>query len=345
MNFLYIRDRTSYPIEKPRRFVNLQKYVRRDIAVVESYYSTGAFFVNNSNFFVTLIKRLMNDEDDPIRALDLLEIDYDHKLRATGVVTNNSPGKVLGNVFGDSLTIINMDIIPPLSAFFDDNAKVTKVLYTNYTDLCLNHPAKIRTGDFVIGLDVRALMMQYLKYRLENSTASIQTFVFQILYTNMVAELFDWSVFNRLNNPLCPPSESKHVFSVGDYDEDVLKMNTELLEKVSNTGKYYSELLFNIPSVTNESMYDTMFIPTFNPNAQNNWVYFISVAYKFIQLARILGTNGIKKNRTSITELKWFFKIVDSNKLLSRKYPSEELDRVVNELRSEVKVLTERKTL
>jgi hypothetical protein len=348
MKFLHIKDRTHYPINKASEFINIKKYVEDDLSIVKSFYSDGAFFVNNKNILVRLIKQIHSGVFSTIDAyIDLISIDFKYKAKTIGFVSELSKGRIFKSVFGDTVTFIEDEFMSPYDAYNNLDLPVMKVLYTDYTDLSMNHPSKIKKGNFIISVDIIAMMAQYYKYNELNNydVSNAQHFVYKILYTNIISDLFDWSILNRFNNPLAEPSTSKHVFSVRKYDNSITKMNNNIRERVYGTNKYYSETLEHIPSIDHNNMYDKVFLSNFHPNAQSYWVYFIIVSSIFIPIVHVLSEQGFRKNMSSVVDFKWFFKIVESNKYLHRDFKTQEFSHIVNTLYDEAKLITERKDI
>jgi len=318
MNFLNERNSINYTITKPSDFLNIKKYMFDDFELINAYYKHREGVVNNKNLFVKLIKNTMEDLTlDIFEYLNLIEIDYIYKTKTLNMTSSINQGKVFTNVLGETTTILIDKFISPFEAYDNLDLPVAKVLYSDFTDLSMNHPTKINTNNFIILVDVVALLMQYKKWseiRIENDLAvTPQVFVYQVFYTNLIREILDWSILNRFFNTVTPKSVSKHPFGVRNYDNDINKMLEDISKRLRSTNRFYEEVLYFLPSLFYENMYEKLKVYRYNVNANNYWVYFITNANLLNKLINFLGTEGIKKNNGLIVDYKYLLRDVKNN--------------------------------
>jgi hypothetical protein len=277
--------------------------------------------------------------------LELIESDYLNKLRVFRLTTRISKGDVHTNLVGETTILLNEEFVSPIDAYNNEDLSVMKILHTDYTDLAMNHPSYIKTNNFIIMIDIRAMMMQYKGWKNRNTQEhsgdkSVQVFVYQVLYTNLIKEMIEWGMFNRFYNPFAEPSVSKHPFSVRNYDDRVNDMMLGLYGKYKDNSKYYDEMLMLLPSLNYENMYKKLTIDYISLNGYNMWVYYLFIGSILNNLINYLGDKGIRKNKNIITDYKWLYKPVISNRYLDNvDFITVDLTKYVYNLVDETKLL------
>jgi len=345
MKFLTEKVRANYSINKVSEFINIKKYILDDLDLIDSYYKTREGIVNNKNIFVRLIKQTIPDMEKSIyEILDLVSIDYKYKAKFLGLTSEINQGKVFTNLIGETTILLEHSFLNPFDAYNDLNLNVCKILFTDYTDLSMNHLTKVKKNNFIIMIDLQAMIAQYKKWSedriYEGYSNPVQIFVYQIVYTNMIKDLVDWSILNRFFNPLVEDSIPKHPFGVRNYDKQINDMVSKLNSKFRNTNSYYEEILKNIPSLVYEDMYEKLRFDKFLVNAQNYWVYFIFISYILTKLINLLGNEGYKKNNGIIIDLKFILRDIKHNKYLDKiDYKTIELSNLVYKLFDETTLL------
>ena len=315
-------DTTQYSTTRPPSFDVIGKYVKLDYNIIEAYYRNRDTRINNTNILVRLIKKLTIDVNKEfMEYINLIDIDYKYKSKAMNITSELNRGVIFTNIIGDTTSIIEQKFVNIFEANDYRNISTIKILKTDSTDLAMNHPNNITNGNFVLMIDIPATMVQYKYWSMDRMSigedVSQNIFVFQVLYTNMIKDIFDFSLYNRFHKTVyIEPSISKHPFLVRNNDTRFNKVLAKQYNNLKNNNIDYRELLVNIPTVFTKNAYRLLSFTPIDINRQNIWLVYLARVEVILNIIYFSGKKGVNRNRDKIVDFRLFMREVRFNKIL-----------------------------
>lgn len=327
----YVRDRFKSELE------NIREYYR---------YREGK--VKNSNMLSRLITssapNYNKDIFDYLRIIDSTAI---YNSKAFDIVSDINKGSILESIiFGYNsyeLFIYEESDIDILS--IEDNWAdliPIKAIRYNGTDINLTMPSNSINFDMptlsVFKIDVRLLLMQYRLWALERVSKDFSTdpasFIYSIVFPNMIASILDLSIINRFNkiynNLPITLAEHQHPFNILDLTKNVDSIIKNTIKYINSGEKDYTAMLRNIHLIDNENAYDIMFEPELG-NRQSRWAYFLSKVPCLLMLLNMTDKNNAKKNKDTLNELKIYLKLLERERSMDHINNDEiELNFILN---------------
>jgi len=327
-------------------FDNIKKHAEIDFSIVNLYYKDRETNVRNHNFFVRLIKQLLSDvTQEETSYLEEVDRQLRSIVRMFKITSEYSKGEPILSLFGDTVMLFEKSFLNPFDVTEDIN--VMKCVYSSSTDLGMNHPSKIENGHYMFMLDIRALMIQYKRWsleRLEVGDHNLPTlFVYQVLYTNVIKDLFDFALVNRFFDAMgeIEDSDPKHPFHIRDYDKRVDKAFDDLFEKLAFTNRYYTEVFSWIPTCFSDNALTLLKRPVYDDNNNTKIFTYLSNSIILNDAIFLLSENGFKKNRDIITAYKYFFRDLVKNKYIEHfNFKDSKLYILTESLVNDTKLIT-----
>ncbi len=322
INIFKFKDTLNYPLERSAGIDVLYKYFRLDYDLINAYYKNREIRIANTNILVRLIKQLDTDiNKDIIDYIEYINIDYRYKAKALNLTNDLNKGTIFKSLIGETSVIIENSFLNPFECDTYDDLSVIKVLYTDNTDLKMNHPTTIKTGNYVFMLDIVGMMVQYRKWsfdRIKNGTNnSPNIFVSQVLYTNLIKDILEFGIYNRFyTNIFSEDSVSTHTIAVRDYDNKVNNVLLKLNDKLRSKQLRYTQFLQYIPMPFNKDAYELLFFGNLNTNRQNIWAIFLSRIKIMNEIMEFLGSKNVRRNRDLIVSYRLFIKEIKFNRIM-----------------------------
>ncbi len=322
INSFSLKDTLRYSLERSPQLDMVYKYMHLDYKIVHAYYQNRDARISNTNILVRLINKLSIDiNKDIFDYLELLDIDYKYKAKSLDITSELHRGKIFNNILGDTTVLIDNSFLSPFEVEDYKNVSAIKVLYSNDTDLSMNHPSLYTKGNFVLMIDILAIMVQYRQWSLDrlqnNMSTSPNIFVFQVLYTNMIKDLLEFSLYNRFfSNIFTEQSTAKHPFNVRNHDDKVNKIFLKLSEKLERKTLRYTQFLQYIPLPFNKDAYDLLSYGVIDINHQNIWAIFYARIEIMLNIIFFLGHKSVARNKDLLIDFRLFMKVIRFNRIL-----------------------------
>jgi len=310
----------QYPIKKYFKWNLVKKMYRGELEKTKDYYRNREYNFGNSNPLVRLVKTLSRSPDlTALEFLSYIDIDTEYIVKQFDFVSNLSSGKVLDNVLfsGDSREIFLYvdNAVDPMTFKSDwrtyESIKVVKTDITNINYPVLFRYDKISPGITVFEIDVKALMLQYYYWVKERLLADRDTaanvFIPTVVVPNISNSLVDRVIWNRFK--LLATGEPidnygpKHPISLIDYQTGIDEILLDIADDNLDQSIYMSQLLKTIPAIIENDQYDAMQISKSYYNKQSQWALWVSRLEDIIDLHKMLGVAGYRKNRDLFIKL------------------------------------------
>jgi len=310
----------QYPIKKYFKWNLVKKMYRGELEKTKDYYRNREYNFGNSNPLVRLVKTLSRSPDlTALEFLSYIDIDTEYIVKQFDFVSNLSSGKVLDNVLfsGDSREIFLYvdNAVDPMTLKSDwrtyESIKVVKTDITNINYPVLFRYDKISPGITVFEIDVKAIMLQYYYWVKERLLADRDTaanvFIPTVVVPNISNSLVDRVIWNRFK--LLATGEPidnygpKHPISLIDYQTGIDEILLDIADDNLDQSIYMSQLLKTIPAIIENDQYDAMQISKSYYNKQSQWALWVSRLEDIIDLHKMLGVAGYRKNRDLFIKL------------------------------------------
>jgi len=313
-NIFSYEDKTNYPITRSPKLDLIYKYIKLDQNIVNAYYKNRETRTTNTNLLVRLVKKMsVNISKDQFTYLNLLNINYKYVAKSLNFTSDINRGIIHENILGTSCVLYENSFLNPFDAEDYEKYSAIKVLYSTNSDLSMNHPTKIKYGSYVLEVDVIAVMMQYRKWSINRIDKgygnSPNVFVFQVLYTNMIKDILELSIFNRFfTTVFSEDSQPQHPFNVRNHDIAINKELDKVSTRLAKKQFRYSEFLKNIPMPFNKDAGELLHYGTLNINRQNRWMMFFARISYIIDIIEFLGKKNVIRNKDSIINFRLFMR-------------------------------------
>lgn len=220
------------------------------------------------------------------------------------------------------------------------NIQAIKVLASPKSDMELVSPnaqdISEETGTAVILIHIPLLMIQYRAFYLEQANRIDQNrktasqFVSMYVLPNMLAQQADMNLFNRIYK--CHfgyPFESNAIktskpYSTVNYDYYIDKAIRDTLDLISKTPPRFSTALSILPSIQNQSLYDSLLLPDLIPNRSVAWAAILSRLKVIHFLIDICGTEA---NSHHISEFKKMIEYSDTKNVIKQRLTGTALEQ------------------
>ena len=322
---------TSYPIKKYAKFDYIQRrYFAEAMKIKEYYKYQRVRSVNNSHILARLI-----DMVSPSIGLDIVSYFKSVSTNAKfiskqfDIVSNINRGKIMeGILTGKNAYEVLLYTENDIDIFeFENNWKDVeglRVIKTDNTDLDFNFPFK---GDksfetpklFVYEIDIIKIALQYRSWALEQlkySKGNDSTeFVAMFLLPNTIDQILDYSIYNRFikiaTQQYIPVFKIKQPFHVLDYSSGIDTILRKIVKDVKNANIPLEQLLDSIPTITGNKMKDVISLSPRYFTAQSEWLLWLAKIEDIVNLHKILGKNGYKRNKDLFHRLPIIIKIIE----------------------------------
>lgn len=296
MHALFDQDMTASPA---RLGAGNWTYVKSQLADnlrrVMTYFQTSPMAVNSDHFLIRLLQSLtvpktLSTERYYSNIDGLFSLNLSMALKMTSSLNR---GRLFEGVFyGPGTQEILIAHTEPFDA--EDatqnwrEVRAIRVLRHPRSDLGLQLPNGrangYETGFAVIAINVPLLAMQYRAFWLEqqyyaerfnDSPMSINQFVHMYALPSMLPSHLDYVLFNRLHNLVTytpmGASKGRHPFALNSIEKTLNQVQLTLIDQLSKIKRGFSNLLYNVPAVTDETMREVMRLPEMATTQQVEW--------------------------------------------------------------------------
>ena len=282
----------SYIIPNTTR---LSYLINNVLSQIKTYYYTSGRYVNRPNKLVTLLNMLDIDfSDTPENIFTYLEASSSYAANTIGFITttNRNEKPITSTAFYKSdineyYLVSNEMILPTNDTNVLDNG--IRVLYHTIDDLFLIHPYEYEFGsnlDYIIfSVDITKIGLGYYYWvrqqKLLNNDTDPARYVYTVLLTNLITDIFAWSVVNRFIRLWrfgeVPKFINLNPFNIPDYSkrlDNVLKKSINYLK--TNKHRYWLEVINNIPILIFNNTGGMLRLPYILTNRRNEWSLWMS---------------------------------------------------------------------
>lgn len=312
----------AYPMKEYSKMDYVRRRYLSELERIKTYYRFQRVrSVENQHFLCRLINMVIPSIDlDDYEYLAELDANVDFIARQFKIVSNISHGDVIRNMFYKSnSTELLLSVRNDLDMFtfpkiWREFASI-RPIYTEELSIDFAIPFGDKDLKYeslsVYEIDIVAMALQYKYWAKEqnqiNRGIAVGTFVAMVVLPNMLDNMLDLTIFNRLialsyNIPL-PPLKYDHPFHVLDMEDDIDAILIDILKTIEGKGYFLKQLVDTIPSIANPTMSKALFINKNIFTRQSQWALWVSRIHYINVLLRLLGKEGIAKNRSDMYAL------------------------------------------
>ena len=307
----------NYPINIYSSFSYIKTKYKEQLAILRKYYSNKEYSVDNTNIISRLILTLTPDVNMNI-------YDYLTQVSASAIfiskqfniVSNINKGAVLNNIFFDKSSrevfLYTEDMVDVDYVANNWRDIVTlKVIYCEENDFNFRLPYfQYHNSDssydklYVMTIDIINMMLQYRYWCLDRVANNLSTeptyFVAKILIPNMLGNMLDISIYNRVININYKIKNTRfknyHPFAITEYSVRIDKVLTKLVHDYKNTPAPLGQFLMSIPTIYNDNMVKALYIDHRYYTVQSEWVLWLSRLGVIVDSLELLGKRGLGRN-------------------------------------------------
>jgi len=265
------------------------------LSQIKTYYYTSGRYVNRPNKLVTLLNMLDIDfSDTPENIFTYLEASSSYAANTIGFITttNRNEKPITSTAFYKS-DINEYYLVSNEMTLLTNNINILnngiRVLYHTIDDLFLTHPYEYEFGsslDYIIfSVDITKIGLGYYYWvrqqKLLDNDIDPARYVYTVLLTNLITDIFAWSVVNRFIRLWrfgeIPKFINLNPFDIPDYSkklDNVLKKSIKYLK--TNKHRYWLEVINNIPILIFNNTGGMLRLPYILTNRRNEWSLWMS---------------------------------------------------------------------
>ena len=328
--FLRKEDNRNFTIKKYSEFLLIQRRYKEQIKYILDYYHKRERRVNNLNIFTRLIKHLLPATNDLIKYYEIVNTTSPYLSKQFGIVSNINIGKIFKNILYDNsskeIFTSTTNLSDPFSIIRNWRYySPVKILYTEETDLDFHlldkSKQKYNNSYTVYDIDITGMMMMYYQWRTERLYSDLDPdpnyFVINYIIPNMIPEMVDHIIFNRLMNIYYNIPNKEHInphpFNVLDFTKKLDRILSDVVRDIDNKGVYISQLFKSIPTIYKKDMKETLYIANPYYNRQSEWLIWLCRLKHMRFLLDILGERGIARNLLEVNNFPTEIRYVESN--------------------------------
>lgn len=295
-----------------------------ELARLEDYYHNRNSKVNNSNMLARLILTGCPSYDlDLIEFINIVDATAKYSARTFDITTTGNVGKIHNGVtFGlgsNELFITQDNGIDPFSMESNwKNVKAIRTLYHNMDVIDYLRPDPdydfYVPYIFIYGIDLKILFLQYRYWVLERlkneSSTDPAVFVYQYVFTAMIGDIMDISLYNRFMSFMRDetPSDSytrRHPIALLDYSSKIDNILMKHVGIVKQGDIEFITFMKRIPSLYADNAY-TLFFNTnlVNVSAQSRWVNILATIFIIRDILTNADEKTLRRNKSDLHALK-----------------------------------------
>jgi len=344
----------------PAEFEYIRGMYLRELLRLQEYYQSRVYAVKNQNLLV----RLLTHVDTPMeyhvdRYVEVTRTRAPYIAKAFKLTSEIDYGVLHpGAFFGpgtDEIIIYEDSYFDPVYA--EKNWKricaVTPIWHPR-SDLGFMLPngkaTSTDTGLAVVTVNLPLLAVQFRAYlrdqiakreHVDSGSLGITHFVHMYVLPNMMYAHTNLVLVNRLMRLYygIPTGESKqhHPFQILQYANKLDNVMVKLLDDYHDRPMQYEWLLHAMPSITGESMEDSLQVPSIPPTRQVWWAMMLSRLDVMKFLIDFGGEESIRRNRVHLNKLQRDLKRLKREAIYDRLFPyerSRSIEITIDELMS-----------
>lgn len=182
----------------------------------------------------------------------------------------------------------------------------------------------------LMSVNIPLLMVQYKGYiESELESKSINNFIQIFVLPNMLHQHLNIAMVNRCMNMFygAPMSDDtfNYPFYVTNYSDKIDKIINIIHDRLSNKRVDYVDMLNSLPSLTNETILNSLQMPDSVRNKQIWWALLSSRLKIMRYIVELGGGNSITKNKHHIERIRVILKKASNDKLL-KAFDSTDID-------------------
>jgi hypothetical protein len=307
MDYLNQKHPPLYSIIKTVDFININRYIERDLTRVVSYYHNRERRVESTHLIASVIKNLY-----PVLNVDIFDYmkQIDRVLHGTVKHFHLSAPYSKGSILDKSIipgtsTWLNVIETKDNYFFIDDwkNEAPIRPMLTDTTDLFYPHPDHMDSvyGTIIYDIDVKLLAVMYYHWARERIAVDGDTdpsvFVYQYVLTNMIPYYTGHAVANILfSGEIDMTIKPKHTFVVSDMRKKLLSASRKQRKKLKTKRPEYVTLLHSIEIPYLGNAYELYRTHTRLLTSNNITPSIISRAYLYINLFTFYKKDAMRAN-------------------------------------------------
>jgi len=327
INVTSFRGRPLFP-----KFEFIKRAYERNALQIREYYHSRVFYTDGSHILVKILHHITA----PMK-YDLLRYDQivrERAIHASKVFQISSEINVGRSHDGDftgceEYYVYNEDYYNPYDVERNwKNYSAVKLIEFNKADstyaLPLGSDHGGNRGTTIFSLNLPLLALQYRMYMLSysdrienNGVGTVNQFVSRYVLPNMIEDVIDYSIFNRLyylyRGIDIKDQDFKYRFMIYKYDNILDKILYDVIENIENKTLSYYDMLYRIPSVFKNNQLYNLALPDISHTVQIEWMMYYSRMRIMNFLIDIGGERGVNYNMGLLNHARINLKRVLSN--------------------------------
>lgn len=335
------------PIRSNKTLTGSFNYLRmsyyRELMRIETFYQTRVYAVKNTHILVRLLNTLtVSMTYDYDKYVSLIQDKTPYLNKNFDITDHSNEGEVHKGIFYGPDTY---EILIGLDNWFDvDQARINwkqlesvRVINHPRSDLGLLLPnGKKSSSDFglaVIGIHLPMLALQWRCFteeqnrRTDGSKLGLIHFIHMYVLPNMLRTQTSLITLNRINKLLYSAPMGfcyyKHPFAIIDYSNKIDYILKEQIEYIKNKRLDFISILRLLPSLVNNTLYDSLLMNRFPETIQGSWAYYMSRLNVYKLLVDLMGDDGIVENREQLKNFRLDTRYILSTNMLKNKLPKD----------------------
>jgi len=319
--FIKNMDMLEYPVKEYSKFDWIKRKYLFELEKIKTYYRQRERVIDNKLILPRLIDLLARDPFmDDIEYFKKVSYNADYIAKQLNIVNNLNFGEVLENeIYNSGSYEILLCVTNELNLFeLEDNwieLEPLRIIKTDNYNLDMN-PVFDKIDFYmpnltIFEIDIPQLMMMYKywsKERIRNDRSTDpNVFIPTYVYPNILNNLLDLTIYNRyiniFKNETMDNLDNPHPFLIIDYTDKLDSILSKALHDTMNHNIPLAQLLNVIPVMNNTSMFYGLQLHKDIFNTQSYWVLVVARANYILDLLKIMGHNGIKRNLDIVNRL------------------------------------------
>lgn len=315
----------SVGVVKVPEWIYLREQLLKSLTTFTGYYKDNTTAVKSDHLLVRLLQSITVSQSlgltNYYSAVDAIDTRLSMSFDFT---SSRNKGKLFNNVFygpNSNEVIISVDV--PFSTIYADanwrNVSAVRVLRHDRSGMAMNplrgddkYPNEIS----VLSINIPLLAIQYRAFRnyerstkldSDDSMRSAMQFVAMYVLPNMLASHLDLVILNRFHNLLLDkPNDAftnHNPFYLTDFSNRVDTVLSELVNRFTTTKNRFEVVLKSIPTVSMDTAFDVMKVPSILPTRQVTWALVLSRLKTLESLFTISDISGSSENQSNMNKI------------------------------------------